>query len=301
MNIIITGALGHIGSYLIKKFSNDRKINKIVLIDNFYTQRYFSYLNINKKKISLIDSDVRDVNFNKLGKKFDFFIHLSAITNAAESFKIKKKLKNNNLNGTKKVVEFCKKTKIKLIFPSSTSVYGKKFETINSSNNMKDLFAQSPYAETKIMEEKYIRKHLTNFVILRLGTIVGVSSGMRFHTAVNKFCFQASLHKPLTVWKKFYDKKRPYLNLKDCYTAFSLVAKNNYLKGQTLDVVTKNYTVREIIEMISKIKKTKIKFVNSEILNQNSYEVDSDKLKKFMSFSKSIELEVKKTLNLLIK
>ena len=32
-----------------------------------------------------------------------------------------------------------------------------------------------------------------------------------------------------------------------------------------------------IIEMISKIKKTKIKFVNSEILNQNSYEVDSDK------------------------
>ena len=41
MNIIITGALGHIGSYLIKKFSNDRKINKIVLIDNFYTQRYF--------------------------------------------------------------------------------------------------------------------------------------------------------------------------------------------------------------------------------------------------------------------
>ena len=40
MNIIITGALGHIGSYLIK-FSNDRKINKIVLIDNFYTNDIF--------------------------------------------------------------------------------------------------------------------------------------------------------------------------------------------------------------------------------------------------------------------
>ena len=40
--------------------------------------------------------------------------------------------------------DFCKKKKLALIFPSSTSVYGKKFSIINSSNNMKNLFAQSP-------------------------------------------------------------------------------------------------------------------------------------------------------------
>ena len=60
------------------------------------------------------------------------------------------------------------------------------------------------YNLSKIEEEKYIRRKLKNYVILRLGTIVGVSNGMRFHTAVNKFCYQSSLNQPLTIWKKFY-------------------------------------------------------------------------------------------------
>ena len=48
----------------------------------------------------------------------------------------------NNYGCTKRIVQFCKHKNIKLIFPSSTSVYGKKFNIINSTNNMKNLFAQ---------------------------------------------------------------------------------------------------------------------------------------------------------------
>lgn len=299
MKLIISGAFGHIGSFVLKKFINNPNIKEILLLDNFSTQRYNSYLNLKKKKISLIDKDINKIDFHKIKKKYDIFIHLSAITNAAESFKIKEKLKKNNFGGTKKVVDYCKKNNIKLIFPSSTSVYGKKYEIINSSNNLKNLFAQSPYAKTKIIEENYIRKNLKNFIILRLGTIVGVSDGMRFHTAVNKFCYQTSLNKPLTIWKKFYKKKRPYLNLKDCYSTFNFLINKNLFIGETIDVVTKNYTVEEIVKIISKIKKVKKRFVNSQILNQNSYEVISDKLMKYINFSKNINNDIKKTLNLL--
>ncbi len=299
MKIIISGAFGHIGSYITKKLIDNKKIKKILLIDNFSTQRYNSYTNLKKNKISLIDKDINKIDFDKIKRKYHVFLHLSAITNAAESFKIKDKLKKNNLGGTKKIVDFCKKKKIKLIFPSSTSVYGKKFEIINSKNNLNNLFAQSPYAKTKILEENYIRKNLKNFIILRLGTIVGVSDGIRFHTAVNKFCYQASLDRPLTIWKKFYRKKRPYLNLNDCYSAINFLINKNLLIGETLDVVTKNYTVEEIVKMISKIKKVKKKFINSQILNQNSYEVVSDKLMKYINFSTNINNDIKKTLNLL--
>ena len=69
MNIIISGALGHIGSYLINKFQEDKKIKNVLLIDNFSTQRYSSYLNLNKKKFQLIDHDIRNVNFFKIKKK----------------------------------------------------------------------------------------------------------------------------------------------------------------------------------------------------------------------------------------
>ena len=299
MKLIISGAFGHIGSFVLKKFIDNPNIKEILLLDNFSTQRYNSYLNLKKKKISLIDKDINEVNFNKIKNKYDVFIHLSAITNAAESFKIKEKLRKNNFGGTKKVVDYCKKNNIKLIFPSSTSVYGKKYEIINSSNNLRNLFAQSPYAKTKIIEENYIRKNLKNFIILRLGTIVGISDGMRFHTAVNKFCYQASLNIPLTIWQKFYKKKRPYLNLNDCYSTINFLINKNLFIGETLDVVTKNYTVEEIVKMISKIKRVKKRFVNSQILNQNSYEVISDKLIKYINFSKNINNDIKKTLNLL--
>ncbi len=300
MNIIISGAFGHIGSFLINKFKNDKKIKNILLIDNFLTQRYSSYLKLNKKKFELVDKDVRDVDFKKIKKKYDIFIHLAAITNAAESFQIRNKLKRNNFGATKKIVNYCKIKNIKLIFPSSTSVYGKKFEIINSSNNMKNLFAQSPYAESKILEEKYIRKKLKKYTILRLGTIVGVSDGIRFHTAVNKFCYQASLKKPLTLWKKFYKKKRPYLTLKDCFKTINLVIKKNIFFGETLDVVTNNYTVEDIVKMIEKKIQIKKKFVNTEILNQNSYEVISDKLIELGIHLKSnISDEIKKTLKIL--
>tara|TARA_B100001540_G_C15755586_1_gene619204 strand:+ start:21 stop:923 length:903 start_codon:yes stop_codon:yes gene_type:complete len=300
MKIIISGAFGHIGSYLLEKFQKDKTISSVLMIDNFYTQRFSSYLKLKKKKFKLIDADINKINFKSIKENYDIFIHLGAITNAAESFKIKKLIHYNNFGGTKKVVNFCKNKKIPLIFPSSTSVYGKKFSLINSSNNMQSLLAQSPYAETKIAEEKYIRKKLKKYIILRLGTIVGVSEGMRFHTAVNKFCYQASLNQPLTIWKKFYNKKRPYLTLNDFYNCIKFLTKKKYFNNETLDVVTKNYTVKEIVSLISKYKKTKKIFVNTEILNQNSYEVLSDRLNKLgVKFSNSIEKDVIKTLKML--
>ena len=51
MNILITGACGHIGSYLIEKINNIKKIKKVFLIDNFNSQRYQVLFNLKKRKI----------------------------------------------------------------------------------------------------------------------------------------------------------------------------------------------------------------------------------------------------------
>jgi hypothetical protein len=60
--------------------------------------------------------------------------------------------------------------------------------------------------------------------------------------------------------------------------------------------------VRNICDYITKYsnKKIKIKFVNSEIMNQLSYEVSTEKIKKkdFL-FTGSIEKDIKETINLL--
>ena len=64
-----------------------------------------------------------------------------------------------------------------------------------------------------------LSKKKLKVIIFRFGTIYGPSEGMRFHTAVNKFCWQAAMGQPITVWKSAYEQSRPYLDLNDASRA----------------------------------------------------------------------------------
>jgi UDP-glucose 4-epimerase len=132
---------------------------------------------------------------------------------------------------------------------------------------------------------------------MRFGTIFGMSDGMRFHTAINKFCYQAAMGQKITIWKKFYRKKRPYLDLNDCVKSIIFSVFNNKIKNETLDVVTTNLKVVEIINKIESIKKIKKSFVNTKILNQLSYEVQSDRLLNLnFKFKGDLFSSIKKTI-----
>ncbi len=146
-------------------------------------------------------------------------------------------------------------------------------------NNEDFLNPQSPYAKSKIEVEKYLSTKSLNYVVLRLGTIFGVSRGMRFHTAINKFCYQAAFKQPLTIWKENYEQKRPYLGLDDFIIAFNIISKNKNYWNQIYNVLTENYTTKEIVEIIKSIANDiKINFVDTPLLNQYNYEVSQNKI-----------------------
>ena len=304
--IIITGGLGHIGSYLTNELLKLKKNIHLILIDPLYSQRYPSLFNIskNKNKLSFYDIDVKSNESQKIFKNAKIIIHLAAKTDAANSFGKEKEYLENNLNATKKIIQIAKKNNSLLIFPSSTSVYGtmKKNDTIEESDINK-LFPQSPYAKIKLIEENLIKKELNKnkYLILRLGTIIGPSKGMRFHTAVNKFCYQACLNKKITVWKSAYKQVRPYVTLKDVFKSiFILINISDKKKlNQTYNLVTKNVSVKEIINFIKIKKKIRLKFVNNKIMNQMSYNISNKKIKKLgFNPQKSIKNEIFKTINL---
>ena len=79
-------------------------------------------------------------------------IHCASSTNAEESFNIKKKMFKNNLNCMKNIIDFCVKKKSKLIYISSTSVYG--VQKLVDEDDEHLLKPQSPYAKSKLIEEK---------------------------------------------------------------------------------------------------------------------------------------------------
>ena len=118
----------------------------------------------------------------------------------------------------------------------------------------KYLKPKSPYAKIKLIEEKILKKENKNlkYKTLRFGTISGISKGMRFHTAVNKFCLNASINEDITVYKTALHQYRPYLSVKDAFKAFKFCIEKNFFDGDIYNVLSGNYTVNQILNKIKK-------------------------------------------------
>lgn len=279
MKIVITGALGHIGSFISREFNIQFPNAKIVMIDNLMTKRFPSLFNLPPNgQYQFIEGDVTQMDLRPVFKDAFVVIHLAAITDAAGSFENASELEANNYIATLKVAESCLETGARLISLSSTSVYGTQNELVSEDCSPDELKPQSPYATTKLKEEELVMKLCKEKglkgISCRFGTIYGASPGMRFHTAVNKFCWQAVMGQPITVWRTAYDQKRPYLDLLDAARAFSFIIKNDIFDGRIYNVLTQNATVRQIVDTIKEfVPDLQVSFVDNQIMNQLSYEV----------------------------
>lgn len=281
MKIVITGALGHIGSRLIRSLDG-MPLEEVTLIDDLSTQRYSSLFDLPAGvPFRFVEADVLSDGVSAAFDGADVVVHLAAITNAAGSFERQSEVEQVNLVGTERVARQCVRTGSALIFLSTTSVYGTQEEVVDEDCASHELRPQSPYAESKLRAEELLHRlgedEGLRFVTLRFGTIFGTSPGMRFHTAINKFVWQAVLGLPITVWRTALHQKRPYLALDDAVRAIRFVIETGRYDGRVYNVLTLNATVGEIVNAIeiSLGRTVEMTFVDSAIMNQLSYEVAS--------------------------
>lgn len=305
MKILVTGALGHIGSKLIHSIKPGQ-FEEVRLIDNLSTQRYASLFNLPQQvNFKFFEDDICTAKLNQYFKGINTVIHLAAITDAASSFKNSKLVERVNFFGTKKVVDACLSNNCKLLFPSTTSVYGTQKKVVDENCPDQELKPQSPYAKSKLRAEKLLikigKEKKLRFIICRMGTIFGPSIGMRFHTAVNKFIWQACLGKPITVWRTAMYQQRSYLDLNDAVNAALFIINNQLFNCETYNIVTINSTVAEIIKIIKKpIPSIKIQYVDTRIMNQLSFTVSNEKFKKTgFKFTGNLRKGIVNTVNLL--
>lgn len=302
MNICITGAAGHIGSALIRDIALPG-VEKVYLVDNLMTQRYASLFNLPAGiKYDFREMDILSEDIRPIIRDCDVLIHLAAVTNAEASFHNADMVEKVNKKGLEHVARICAEEKCVLLFPSSTSVYGVSDGLVDETCSRKDLKPQSPYADSKLFGEECLKalsqKEGLRFVVFRLGTIFGYSAGMRFHTAVNKFIWQACLGQELTVWKTALDQKRPYCDLNDCTAAVRHAIKDNIFDGEIYNILTANLTVGQVIDAIRQyIPDAAVKFVDSPIMNQLSYNVSTKKsLARGFKYSGNLDQSVKETI-----
>jgi UDP-glucose 4-epimerase len=305
VKIVITGALGHIGSRLIRAFPPGR-FSEVLLLDDLSTQRYASLFRLPEGvPFRFVEEDILTAELERHFAGAAAVIHLAAITTAAASFDIRDQVERVNLEGAQRVARACVKTGSRLVFPSSTSVYTPQGAFVQEDCPESDLRPQNPYADSKLRAERLLRQmgkeEGLRFAICRLGTLFGPSPGMRFHTAVNKFAWQACLGLPLTVWRTALNQKRPYLDLEDAVRAILFILERDLFEGETYNVLSVNATVADILEILRRhFPRLEVEAVDARAMNELSYEVSSAKFREEgFRFEGSLDRGVSETVALL--
>jgi nucleoside-diphosphate-sugar epimerase len=301
MKVLITGACGHIGSFLAENINKIKSISKTIIIDNLKSNRFNSLYNFEKKnKLSFFLRDLNNLNALNDFHNVDAIIHCASMTNAEKSFGKEKEMYRNNLNCLKTTMKYCINRNTRLIHLSSTSVYGKQTDLVDENCEKKFLKPQSPYAKIKLIEEKLLKKNSNKlrYNTFRFGTIAGVSRGIRFHTAVNNFCLNAAIGEKIKIYKTALHQYRPYLSIRDSFKVFKFCLEKNFFENDIFNALSGNFTVNQILNKIKKVKKKiNVVYVSSPIMNQLSYHVDDRKIKnKGLILKSNIDVDIKDTL-----
>ena len=281
MRVVVTGALGHIGSRLIRDLAEAWPATEIVMLDNLATERYASLYDLPAAgEYRFIEGDVLTADLTRILAGADAVVHLAALTNGAGPG-FGDRMRQVNVDGTERVARACAALGVGLVFPSTTSVYG-VHGVVTEGCRRADLRPQSQYAAWKLQSEEMLgslaHRDGLRFVIFRMGTIFGPSAGMRFHTAVNRFCWRAVLGQPLEVWRTATHQCRPYLHLEDAVRAMLFVVGRRQFDGRVYNVLSLNATVQQVVETLSRfVPDVRITHVDSPLMNDLSYTVDNSR------------------------
>jgi UDP-glucose 4-epimerase len=300
MKIVVTGALGHIGSRFLQGI-RPGDFSEVALIDNLSTQRYPSLFNLPAGvPFRFFEEDVLAMDLRRRFEGAHAVVHLAAVTHPAASFADPGEAERVNLHGTERVAQACLEAGTRLILPSTTSVYSAESGVVEEDCDEALLRPQTPYALSKRRAEQMLASLAPRglrFASLRFGTIYGVSPGMRFHTAVNRFTWQAAMGLPLTVWSTALHQRRPYLDLSDAVRALRFVLDRDVFDGRTYNVLTENAAVNDILAVLRKfIPDLSVAEADSLAMNAYSYDVSRARFEALgFRFTGSLETGIRET------
>jgi UDP-glucose 4-epimerase len=209
----------------------------------------------------------------------DTVFHLAAVTNAPETFDIPDKTREVNYEGALTVYEAARDANVSdFVNVSTCSVYGTTKEEIKEGF---DCDPESPYGKAKLdAEQAMLDRHdgTIGLTALRLGTVYGWTTGMRFDTVVDKFSLLAATGQPLTVYEGAEDQRRPYLHVQDSVRSM-LFAASELGDGRPYNVVGQNGRLQDIIDAVIKhFPSVDVGYTEAEQLNQLSYIVSDDRI-----------------------
>ena len=155
MKYIVTGGAGFIGSNIVKKLVV--RGDDVTVIDNLNTGKEENLISVKDKIVFFNDSILNLDLLEKQTQNIDGIFHQAALASVQDSFSKPKEYQSVNVNGTENILKLAKKNNFKVVYASSSSVYGNPERIPIKESDSKNPI--NPYAETKLKKEKLAKKY----------------------------------------------------------------------------------------------------------------------------------------------
>jgi UDP-glucose 4-epimerase len=182
----VTGGAGFIGNNIVHLLLNQG--HQVKVIDNLHTGKMENLSDV-IEKIEFENIDIRD--HEKLShslKNIDGIFHQAALTIVQESFEKEKEYHDVNVQGTENIFKIAKKEGIKVVYASSSSIYGNTEKIPIKENFPRKPI--NPYGMTKLNDEFLAEKYClegVKIIGLRYFNVYGIGQTGSYAGVITKF------------------------------------------------------------------------------------------------------------------
>jgi len=256
MKILVTGGAGFIGNHLVEELSKSE--NDIVLLDNFSkgrdNLRSVTHL-LDRGNVDIMVGSVFDLGLlKKITEDVDVIYHMASKTSHRLSAISPKEYIESCIVGTENILEAARLSGVKLVFSSSSSVYGK-----NPLPFREDMLPQptSPYATGKYAAEllckNYHDVYGMNIAVLRYFNVIGSRMLCRYDTLLYIIVKNMFEEKPMVIHGE--NTTRDFTDVNDIVDGTILAAKEKKFNTFNLGtgIETKLVDVAKMLKRISGI------------------------------------------------
>ena len=155
MRYIVTGGAGFIGNSIVKKLV--ARGDDVTVIDNLNTGKEENLKSVIDKITFLKDSILNRELLEKQSQNIDGVFHQAALASVQDSFSKLDEYHDVNVNGTENILKLAKKNDFRVVYASSSSVYGSPERIPIKESDKKNPI--NPYAETKLKQDQLAIKY----------------------------------------------------------------------------------------------------------------------------------------------
>ncbi len=279
MNLLVTGGAGYLGSVLIPKLLVRGHQVRILDIGYFGLE----HLRAMRSPGTIIRRDIRNVlaepaALENLLRGVDAVIHLAAISNDPSADLHPRLIQEVNFEATRDLALACRLRGIRLVVSSSCSVYGAAPEQADENSPTHPL---TLYARSKLESDNFllgIANRDWRPVILRSGTLYGLSPRMRFDLVINIFCYCSSLYNEVRIFGDGL-QWRPMLHVADFARALIRFVENPNHQHLVYNLASENLRVVDLIRIFKEINPAcREVFVTMENPDARNYHVSTARM-----------------------